>query len=120
MLAQDPPAYLGFKPSSCAPVWAGQGLSAHAGCPGLLPWQWGLVGMMRLFWRQCCPWGHTEALRRQFLPEANSVLFNFELKCKQAQCPAAPTPNQIQCYDFSAGGGLPSGEGELGEGWHQG
>lgn len=57
-----------------------------------------------------------EARRRQFPPKASSVLFNFELKCKQGSAPAAPTPNQIRCCDFSAGGGLPSGEGKLGEG----
>lgn len=50
--------------------------------------------------------------RRQFPSKALSVLFNFELKCKQGSAPSAPAPNRIRCCDFSVGGGQPSGEGE--------
>ena len=49
--------------------------------------------------------------RRQFPSKALSILFNFELKCKQGSAPSAPAPNQIRCCDFSVGGGQPSGEG---------
>lgn len=49
--------------------------------------------------------------RRQFPSKALSVLVNFELMCKQGSARSAPAPNRIRCYDFSAGGGQPSGEG---------
>jgi len=76
-------------------------------CPGPCPPMRQLVGSAGPL-PQWGPW------RRQFPSKALSVLFNFELKCKQGSAPSAPAPNRIRCCDFPAGGGQPSGEGARG------
>lgn len=41
----------------------------------------------------------------------------LSFSANEPQCllpPPHPTPNQIRCYDFNVGGGLPSGEGVRG------
>lgn len=74
-------------------IWAGGQArgSGQVWCPGRLSQRGGLARPRGRPWR------------RQFPPRAHSVLFNLELKCKQGSVPAAPAPNQIRCYDFSAG-----------------
>lgn len=74
-------------------IWAGGQArgSGQVWCPGRLFQRGGLARPRGRPWR------------RQFPPRAHSVLFNLELKCKQGSVPAAPAPNQIRCYDFSAG-----------------
>lgn len=66
----------------------------------------GAVGLAGPLWRAVLSLG---TVGTQFPPQADSVLFDFELKCQQGRAPAAPTPDLMGAMIS-----LPSGEWRAG------